>query len=235
MGKNSDAKPGSHFDEYQKPMKAMILAAGLGKRMGNLTKDTPKPLLQVRGKPLIVWQIENLVKAGIDNIVINVSHLSQQIQGVLGNGSQWGIHIIYSVEATPLETGGGIVKALPYLGDKPFIVTSSDLFTDYPFERLMNKTPVSSHLVLVDNPPFHPHGDYALKEGYVCLKSEPKLNYAGIGVFHPDLFANQKPGVLRLSMCLEPAIESKIVSGEYYAGVWHNIGSPEQLALCNAA
>lgn len=215
-------------------MRAMILAAGAGKRMGVLTENTHKALLQVNGKPLIFRQIERLVQAGLTDIVINVSHFHALLKAALGDGSQFGANIFYSVEQTPLETGGGIAKALSQLGNDPFVVTSCDLVTDYPFERLSTLSVKTAHLVLVDNPPFHPKGDYALKNDHVCLSGAPLFNYAGIGVFHPSLFTNAPGQCFPLTACLNPAIRQQSVTGEYYGGPWHNIGTPAELAACNA-
>ena len=215
----------------------MILAAGLGKRMGELTRHLPKSLLLCNGKPLIVKQIENLVKANVTDIVINSNAVfAPQLQLALGNGYAFGAHIHYSIEKTLLNTGGGITKALPLLGEKPFIVTSADLVTDYPFKRLteltFEPTQQLAHLVLTDNPPYHPQGDFGLTNGIICMNEENKLNYAGIGLFHPALFTDPSSVPCSLLDYLLPAIAANKVQGEYYTGKWHNIGTPAQLAAC---
>lgn len=218
-------------------MKAIILAAGLGKRLQPLTHRTPKPLLKVCNKPIIVYHIEALAKAGICEIVININlaHLGQQIEDYLGNGQQWQVNIQYSKENPALETGGGIYKALPLLGSKPFVAVSGDVLTHFPFERLPKNPSGLAHLVLVDNPPFHPKGDYALINGFVSEVGGSLLNFAGIGVYRPELFAGCPLGAFRLpSLFKKPMLEQKI-TGEYYSGFWHNIGTIEDLKQAEAS
>lgn len=214
-------------------MRAMILAAGVGARMRPLTNITPKPLLLVKGKPLIVYHLEALARAGIRDIVINLGHLGDKIEKFLGNGRPFNVNLTYSYENPILETGGGIAKALPLLGVDPFIVVSADIFTDYPFAQLP-KNPVGLlHLVLVDNPPHHPQGDFALLDGWVGAKEGPLLNFAGIGVYRPELFRDCPKGIFPVSLLFKKAIANRQVTGEYYQGIWHNIGTPEQLATLN--
>jgi len=214
-------------------MRAMILAAGLGKRLRPLTDHTPKPLLPVRGKPLIIHHLQALARAGIVEIVINVNHghLGKKIEEALGDGQQLGVQIFYSIENPALETGGGIAKALPQLGPDPFLVVSGDILTDFPFERLPFEPKGLAHLVLVDNPPYHPQGDYALINGLVAEVGGPLLNFAGIGVYRPALFAGCPAGIFRLPSLFKKAFIEQQITGEYYSGVWHNIGTPEELML----
>lgn len=210
----------------------MILAAGRGNRMRPLTDHTPKPLLKVGGKPLIVWHLENLARAGFREIVINHAHLGSQIEAALGDGSQWNLAIQYSAEGTALETAGGIAKALPYLGDEPFLVVNGDVFIDIDFVRLAKTTLQGklAHLVMVDNPPQHPQGDFAFRDGKLGLEGLPRLTFSGVAVYHPSLFAAVMPGqVAKLAPLLQQAIGEGRASGEHYHGVWHDVGTPERL------
>lgn len=210
-------------------MRAMILAAGRGERMGALTVDTPKPLLRVAGKYLIEYTLASLARAGIRNIVINVSYHAAQIKSALGNGQQYGVEISYSEEAQRLETGGGIFQALPLLGDEPFLVVSSDIITDYPLASLPADPKGMVHLVLVENPEFHPHGDFGLRDGFVDMHAKPRFTFANVGVYRPEFFSGCKPGYFPLNKLLFPAIERGVVTGEYFQGKWFNIGTAEQL------
>ena len=214
-------------------MRAMILSAGRGQRMRPLTDECPKALLAVNHKPLIVYHIEALQRAGIKEIVINLGHLGQKIKETLGGGEKFGVDIQYSWENPILETAGGIIQALPLLGDKPFIAVSADIFTDYPFERLPKEPQDLIHLVLTDNPPHHKRGDFALSQGKINETDKPLYNFAGIGVYRKELFKDYKPQVLPLYPFYKKAIEDNQISGEYYAGLWHNIGTPEQLSALN--
>lgn len=212
-------------------MKAMILAAGSGKRMQHLTRDLPKPLIEVDGYSLIEHQVMHLANQGFTDLVINVSYLAQKIIHALGDGSRYGVSIQYSYEPEVggLETGGGILQALPLLGDEPFVVTSADIYTDYPYARLRELCKQSAHLVLVPNPPYHLEGDFALNaNGKVCLSGE-KYNYAGIGVISKALFDGETRHKFSLSSRLLPMIERQQVSGELYQGLWFNVGTPCQL------
>lgn len=210
-------------------MRAMILAAGRGKRMGALTNHTPKPLLLFRNKALIIYQIETLARAGIQDIVINLGYLGYKIAETLGTGKQFGVNIVYSVEDPILETGGGVAKALPLLGADPFIVISSDIYTDYPYEKLPKEPEGLIHMVMVDNPPYHPRGDYALVNGKISESGASLLNFGGIGVYRPELFEGCPEGIFPLAVLYQRAIQAQQVTGEYYQGVWHNIGTPDQL------
>ena len=211
-------------------MKAMILAAGRGVRMRPLTDSIPKPLLPINGKPLIQYHIERLVTAGINNIVINHSWMGEQIESFLGDGHRFNASISYSPEGeSPLETAGGIRRALPLLGESPFIAVNADIWTDYPFGSLAIGPGDLAHLVLVKNPPHHPEGDFCLHRDRVSLGSGPRMTFAGIGVYHPDLFTGLPKEKYPLGPLLREAISRENVSGEEYRGVWQDIGTPERL------
>ncbi len=214
-------------------MKAMILAAGRGERMRPLTDATPKPLLEVGGKPLIVWHLEALAQAGVHDIVINHAWLGEQIEAQLGDGRAYGVHIDYSAERPEaLETAGGIIQALPLLGDAPFLVINGDIWTDYPLADLRKRfLPPGelARLVMVDNPPQHSDGDFALSDGVLIAEGEPRLTFSGIGVYSPELFAELAPGRRALAPILRAAMAAGKISGEYYQGQWFDIGAPERL------
>lgn len=221
-------------------MKAMILAAGRGERMRPLTDHTPKPLLKVGGKPLIVWHVERLAQAGFTEIIINHAHLGQQIEDALGDGKQWGVHIQYSPEKVALETAGGIANALPLLGEEPFLVVNGDVFTDINFQATALQANVHTarfgikislaHLVLINNPPQHPKGDFAIADGWLKNEGETMLTFSGVGVYHPDLFASIRRGEpAKLAPLLRQAIAENHATAEYHQGVWHDIGTPERL------
>jgi N-acetyl-alpha-D-muramate 1-phosphate uridylyltransferase len=212
-------------------MKAMILAAGRGERMRPLTDHTPKPLLPVAGKPLIVHTINQLVSAGFTEIVINHARFGHQIEDKLGDGEALGASICYSPEGDePLETAGGIVNALPLLGNDPFLVVNGDIATDFPFAELQNVSVALAHIVLIDNPSHHPQGDFALdNSGNVAEIGDNKLTFSGIGVYHPDLFSKTPPGKSKLAPLLREAMSAKKVTGQYYCGFWMDIGTPERL------
>jgi len=212
-------------------MKAMILAAGRGERMRPLTDHTPKPLLKAADKPLIEYTIEALVSAGITEIVINLAHLGNQLKTYLGDGSQYQAHIQYSDEGeTGLETAGGIKNALPLLGDSPFLVINGDIYCDFPLQSLLNKPIDLAHLILVNNPVHHPNGDFSL-QAQATLTSEGKerFTFSGIGLYHPDLFADLEPGKSALAPLLKKVMKNQRISGELYSGFWMDIGSPERL------
>jgi MurNAc alpha-1-phosphate uridylyltransferase len=210
-------------------MHAMILAAGRGERMRPLTDHTPKPLLQAGGKPLILYQVERLAAAGLRDIVINHAHMGHRIEAALGDGSRWGVRIRYSPEGTALETGGGILKAMPLLAPRPFLVVNGDIWTDLDFARLRLADGLHAHLVLVDNPPHNPEGDFALEDGRLSATASPRYTYSGIGIYHPDLFRDCSPGAFPLAPLLRAAMERRLVSGEHHAGHWVDIGTPERL------
>lgn len=219
-------------------MKAMILAAGYGTRMRPLTDHTPKPLLPAGGKPLIVWQIEKLRQAGFTELVINHSHLGQQLEDSLGDGRLLDVHIQWSHESTPLETAGGILQALPLLGNSPFLVINGDIWIDYPLQQLhaCGKMPYLAHLVLVDNPPHHLHGDFAFVDNsttpipLLCSEGDNLHTFSGLSVLHPQLFAGLTPGKHALGPLLRQAMQQQQVSGELFQGRWIDIGTPERLS-----
>lgn len=220
----------------------MILAAGRGERMRPLTDHTPKPLLQVGGKPLIVWHIERLRAAGFTHIVINHAHLGQQIEAALGNGAALGVSIEYSRELAALETAGGIATAMPLLRGEVFAVVNGDIYCEYDFRQLteplsrLASTTDRAHLVMVDNPPQHPHGDFVLENGRVKntdqpAAAHPRLTFSGIGVYHRALFADARAGEKApLAPLLRRAMDADAVSGEYYAGRWVDVGTPARLS-----
>jgi N-acetyl-alpha-D-muramate 1-phosphate uridylyltransferase len=212
-------------------MHAMILAAGRGERLRPLTDTTPKPLIEVGGKPLIVHHLERLAAAGFRDVVINIGWLGEQIPAALGDGSQFGLRIRYSPEPPgALETAGGIVHALELLGDAPFLVVSGDVLCDYPFETLRRlKTDALAHLVMVDNPPHHTRGDFGIVNGRLVIDAPNKLTFSGIALFRPDLFSDLAPGVRPLRPVLEQAIIEGRVTAERHAGRWMDVGSPERL------
>ncbi|MDB2384479.1 nucleotidyltransferase family protein [Endozoicomonas sp.] len=214
-------------------MKAIILAAGLGKRLRPLTLKRPKPLVPVAGKPLIVHHLEKLAKAGVKDVVINHSWLGEQIVEVLGTGRQWGVTIHYSPESAPLETGGGIFKALPLLthdmDNGSFIVINGDVFTDYPLPSLPSTISGLGHLVLVDNPVFKTQGDFSLSDGIVGESDTGLLTFSGISVLSAGLFRECSPGVFPLTPLLRKAIAEGRVSGEHYHGQWTDVGTVDRL------
>lgn len=213
-------------------MKAMILAAGKGERMRPLTLTTPKPLIRVGGVPLIEYHLRALARAGFTDIVINHAWLGQQIEDHLGDGSRFGVSIRFSPEGEPLETGGGIFRALPLLGDEAFVVVNGDIWTDYDFSTLRQPIEGLAHLVLVDNPEHHPEGDFTLADGKVH-DGEPaadKLTYSGIAVLHPQLFDGCSEGAFRLAPLLRKAMAEGRVSGEHLKGHWVDVGTHERLA-----
>lgn len=217
-------------------MKAMILAAGKGERMLPLTRHTPKPLLQAGGKPLIQHHVENLAAAACDEIIINHAWLGQQIEAFLGDGSQFGVDIRYSAEGEPLETAGGIIRALPLLGSEPFLIINGDIWTDYSFSSLLKKNDMQglAHLVLVANPAHHPQGDYYLEaDSGLVRKDIPvgagSLTYSGMALIDPALFAGMSDGKMALAPVWESYMAKDKVSGECYHGEWFDIGTVERL------
>lgn len=212
-------------------MKAMILAAGKGERMRPLTLTTPKPLLPVAGIPLIRWHIEALARAGIRELVINHAWLGEQIESTLGDGAALGVSISWSPEGEPLETGGGIRRALPLLGAEPFVLINGDIWARFDFASLKLAPGCLAHLVLVDNPAHKHGGDFCLVEGQVSNPGgHPELTFSGISVIDPELFADQPDGAFPLAPLLRQAASAGRVSGERYSGVWIDVGTPERLA-----
>lgn len=229
-------------------MKAMVLAAGRGERMRPLTDQTPKPLLLVAGKPLIVWHLEGLAEAGLRQVVINHAHLGAQIEAALGDGSRWGLSIRYSVEPEgALETAGGIANALPLLGSEdPFLVVNGDIFCDWNFAKTATALMPDdlAHLVLVPNPTHHPHGDFYLAGNRVAAEvdSQPGVGeasrfntFCGIGIYRPQLFAGIERGQsAKLAPLLRDAMSARRVSGELHGGRWVDVGTPQRLAALDA-
>ena len=215
----------------------MLLAAGLGTRMGDLTRDLPKPLLDVDGKPLIVHLVESLVAAGFADLVVNVAYLGERIEAALGDGGRFGARIAYSREPDgPLGTGGGIKRALPLLGAAPFLLVNADVRSDYPFARLRRPLVGQAHLVLVDNPAHNPAGDFALgQDGRLANRGEPMLTFAGLSVLDPRLLEGAGQGAFSLTPLLRAAADAGHLHGEHYAGTWLDVGTPARLAQARTA
>ena len=225
-------------------MRAMILAAGLGTRMRPLTNTTPKPMLKVAGKPLIEHQITRLVEAGITDIVINHAYLGEQIEQYFGDGANFGCSIQYSAESEPLETGGGIFKALPLLGDDPFLLVNGDIWLDMNYQSLtINPMKGLAHLVLVNNPEHNEGGDFYLTDGLVTEEANTstdknagdKFTFSGVSILDPRLFKGCSAGVFKLAPLLKQAMHSEPnaasqVTGELYQGYWLDVGTPERLS-----
>lgn len=230
---------------------AMILAAGKGERMRPLTDHTPKPLLPVGGKPLILWHLEKLAKAGFARIVINHAHLGDQIEEILGDGEAFGVELRYSREGEPLETAGGIATALPLIEGEIFPVVNADVFCDYDFGRFagsmarMQGENTLAHLVLVDNPPHHPHGDFVLEVGKLRDEASSltpcalRLTFSGIGIYRRELFVATEPWKKApLAPLLRQAMQEGRVTGEHFCGRWIDVGTPQRLKeldreICN--
>ena len=212
-------------------MKAMLLAAGLGKRLRPITDPTPKPLLEVRGKSLIEHHLERLQIAGIQDVVINLHHLGDQIKARLGDGRQFGVNIRYSFETELLETGGGIKKALPLLGDSPFLVISADTYLDFDLGRLPKALPTGmlGLLVMTDNPAHHPEGDYSPDENSILRAGGDKLTYTGTGMLHPDLVRDVPGAMFTLRKVFDEAVKGGRFLGVEHDGVWCDVGTASRL------
>ncbi len=214
-------------------MKAMILAAGRGTRMGAITDQVPKPLLSAAGKPLIVRHLEKLAAAGLRDVIVNLAHLGEQIEEALGTGDRYGVSIQYSREATALETAGGVAWALPLLGAAPFALINADMFIDFDYAELPRRQLSEStraHLVMVANPPHHVHGDFGLEQGQVRNAAAPLLTYCGLGIYRPQLFHGVTRGEkVPLAPLLRQAIAERQVRGERHAGYWIDAGTPQRL------
>jgi MurNAc alpha-1-phosphate uridylyltransferase len=212
----------------------MILAAGRGERMRPLTDTTPKPLLRIGGQMLIEHHVHALARAGITGLVINHAHLGEKIARALGDGSAYGVAIQYSPEGeAALETGGGIFNALPLLGEAPFLVVNADIWTDFDFAGLPQDIDALAHLVMVDNPPQNPEGDFSLSEGRLAQQGPAMLTFSGIGIYRPELFSGCTPGAFPLAPLLRAAMDAGQVTGEHFTGSWFDIGTPERLAAVN--
>jgi MurNAc alpha-1-phosphate uridylyltransferase len=208
-------------------MNAMILAAGRGERMRPLTDTTPKPLLEVAGKPLIVHHLNKLASIGIDRVVINISWLADRIRDALGDGHQFGLHIDYSFEPEALETAGGIVQALGLLDDS-FIVINGDVFTHFDFTNL--KTPEQqAHLVLIDNPGHNSNGDFAIEHGFLSNREEQRLTFSGIAVYRKSFFESVNVGKVALAPLFKAGADRGVISAEHFPGLWSDVGTPERM------
>jgi N-acetyl-alpha-D-muramate 1-phosphate uridylyltransferase len=216
-------------------MKAMLLAAGRGERMRPLTDSLPKPLVQVGGRPLIAWHLLALARARIREVVINVSWLAGQLRAALGDGNSFGVSISWSEEGpVPLETGGGIFRALPLLGPEPFLVVNADIWTDIDFGALRLEPGAHAHLVLIPNPAHHPRGDFALEGDRVINAESDRLTYTGVGVYSPEFFFGCTEGRFPLLPLLNRAIAAARVRGEVHRGEWCDVGTAERLASLSA-
>jgi MurNAc alpha-1-phosphate uridylyltransferase len=222
-------------EPLERPRKAMILAAGRGERMRPVTDHTPKPLLEVRGKPLIGHHIERLARAGIVEIVINLAWLGSMIRDYLGDGARFGVRIDYS-EETPraLETAGGIFRALPRLGPAAFLVVNGDVFTDYPLAHAALAPSREAHLVLVPNPPQHPLGDFGLERGLALPSAPRQYTFSGIAVYRPAFFAHCVDGAFPLKPLLLRSMAAQRCSAELYTGIWEDVGTVDRLQALNA-
>jgi N-acetyl-alpha-D-muramate 1-phosphate uridylyltransferase len=216
-------------------MKAMVLAAGRGERMRPITDTVPKPLVRVGGRPLIAWHLAALARAGVREVVINLSWLGEQLRTALGAGADFGLRITYSEEGpVPLETGGGIFRALPLLGPEPFLVLSGDIWTDIDLGGVQLEPEAQAHLVLIPNPPHHPRGDFGLEGNVVVQRDSERLTYANVGIYRPEFFAGCAAGRFPLLEPLNRAIAARLVRGEVHRGAWSDVGTPERLAQLEA-
>ena len=212
-------------------MRAMILAAGRGERMRPLTENLPKPMLQAGDQPLLQYHVEALAQAGYTELVINHARFAEHITAWFADGAAFGVNIRYSAEGnSPLGTGGGIKRALPLLGDDPFLVVNGDTWNDFPLETLNTTLPGHAHLVLVPNPGHNLNGDFALRDGEVSESGEPRYTFSGIGVYHPDLFQSIPEHTFPLAPLLRRAMQDHQVTGQLYQGPWFDIGTPARLA-----
>lgn len=218
-------------------MKAMILAAGLGQRMRPLTDNLPKPLLPIAGKPLLQYHLEALQCAGISEVVINLSYLGEKIRQFVGDGRRFGLRVEYSLEPEPLETGGGILQALPLLGDAPFLLINADVWSEFDYKALLTQNLQSEklgHLVLVPNPEFHLRGDFVLRQDGILLNDDVsalRFTFSGISVISPALIANYARARTKFPLveALRAAIGCEQLTGEVFAGRWSDVGTPERL------
>jgi len=212
-------------------MRAMVLAAGRGERMRPLTDMCPKPLLRVAGSSLIEYHLHGLARAGVREVVINLSWLGGQIREALGDGSIFGLFLQYSQEPHPaLETGGGVFRALPLLGEQPFLLVNADIYCPFDFSRLALEGGDLAQLVLVPNPEHNAGGDFALERGRVRSDGGEKLTFSGISLLHPDLFAACTHGAFPLAPLLRAAMSTDRVSGILHTQVWSDVGTAERLS-----
>jgi len=218
-------------------MKALLFAAGRGERMRPLTDTTPKPLLRAGGRMLIEYHLDKLAAAGIRDVVVNTAWLAEQFPAALGDGSRYGLRIRYSHEGpAPLETGGGMLHALPLLGTAPFLAVSADIVTDFDYARLPAEPDGLAHLVMVPNPDFHPDGDFWLEgRRFNDAGRGEHLTFGNIGLYRPELVAGEAPGIFKLAPLLARAIHAGRLRGERYDGYWRNLGTPAQLAALDRA
>jgi len=216
-------------------MKAMILAAGRGERMRPLTDSLPKPLLEVRGKPLIVWHLEKLSRNGFKDVVINIAHLGEKIVDTLGDGSKWNLSISYSDEreSGALESAGGIKKALPLLGDEPFLVVNGDVFCDYEFDSKFDLQEKVAHLILVLNPEHNVKGDFGFMDSTLSNTAKYMYTFSGIAYYHPSFFDTVELQKIPLAPLLRKAIDKNEISAKIFKKMWHDIGTPSRLQEIN--
>jgi N-acetyl-alpha-D-muramate 1-phosphate uridylyltransferase len=216
-------------------MKAMLLAAGRGERLRPITDSVPKPLVRVGGRPLIAWHLAALARAGIREVVINLSWLADQLRAALGDGSAYGVSITWSDEGpVPLETGGGIFRAVPLLGPGPFLVVNADIWTDIDFATLSLEDTSLAHLVLVPNPPHNARGDFGLDGDRVVSRDADRSTYSGVGLYRPEFFAGCTAERFPLLPLLNRAIAARRVTGELHRGAWSDVGTAERLAHLEA-
>ena len=216
-------------------MKAMVLAAGRGERMRPITDTLPKPLVPVAGKPLIGYHLERLARAGITEVVINLSWLGERIRAALGDGRGYGLSIHYTEEGpVPLETGGGIFNALPFLGSGAFLVVNGDTWSDIDYGPLSLEDGANGRIVLVPNPTHNLRGDFGVEGGVVVERDVDRFTYSGVGVYRPEFFAGCSPGRFPMLPLLKRAIAARLLRGEVHRGEWCDVGTPERLATLDA-
>ena len=216
-------------------MKAMVLAAGRGERMRPITDTLPKPLVPVAGKPLIVYHLERLAAAGVRDVVVNLSWLGERIRAALGDGGDYGLSISYSEEGpVPLETGGGIFKALPLLGPGPFLVVNGDTWSDIDYSHLALEDGANGRIVLVPNPTHNLRGDFGVEGDFVVDRPTDRFTYSGVGVYRPEFFDGCSPGRFPMLPLLKRAIAARVLRGELHGGEWCDVGTPERLAALDA-
>jgi N-acetyl-alpha-D-muramate 1-phosphate uridylyltransferase len=213
----------------------MVLAAGRGERMRPITDTLPKPLVPVAGKPLIGYHLSRLAAAGVSEVVVNLSWLGEKIRAALGDGREYGLSISYSDEGpAPLETGGGIFKALPLLGPDPFLVVNGDTWSDIDYGRLALEDAANGHIVLVPNPTHNSRGDFGVEGDMVVDREVDRFTYSGVGVYRPEFFVGCSPGKFPMLPLLKRAIAARLLRGELHRGEWCDVGTPERLATLDA-